>query len=497
MQRADGELGVGDRLKEGPAPELIASAFTLECSYGPRLAQGMSFADLAHALVLLESALIPEQPGRELLRALLELHAIDDIAFDPRHGDAYTNREHWLRQRVPDAVGWLQAGRARREASTIGYTLALRSGLLAVIQAHTELMQALLNCAEQHLHTLMPDYTYLQTAQPTTLAHYLLTFVQPQTRDLERLQLAFSHANRSPAGIGSTNGSRLPISRERLAELLGFPALALHTRDAMWQPDSAIEVMSVLTALLMNVDRLAEDLQLWATAEFGFVELADRHARISVIMPQKKNPYALAYVRGFARDSIGKLVSAATTQATPSGQIDNRIFVYGGVPQALDQTVQALQLMTGVIEGLRFNTEQLQQRARQQHSGATDLADVITEVCGFSARDAHRIVGRAVRLANERNSALNAALLDEVTQGLFQRPLGLSDAQIAQCNDPQQIVDTRRCSGGTAVSAMRPMIAQFRQAASLASHWQAAEQRRIAAAEQALLQQVRERCQHT
>jgi argininosuccinate lyase len=488
-----GHLGVGDRFAEGPAPELIQSAFALEAGYGPLLHHGMSLADLAHAVMLIEARIVPADAGARLLAALLELHAIpaEAFPFDPAHGDAYTNREHLLRQRAPDAAGWLQAGRARREASTVGYALAVRAGLLSVAEALLALMHALLDRATDHLDTLMPDYTYLQAAQPTTLAHYLLTFAQPMTRDLARLKLAFDHADHSPAGVGSTNGSRLPIDRERLAELLGFQGLAVHTRDAMWQPDSPVEVMAALTALLINVDRLAEDLQIWATAEFGYVELSDRHSRVSVIMPQKKNPYSLSYARGVARDTIGKLAGAAALQATPSGQIDNRIFAYGGTPQALGQAERALRLMAGVVADLTVNAEVMRRRAGQDYIGATDLAEAIMVAGGHSARTAHRIVGRAVRLAIERDIPLDAALLDEAAQAVVERPLGLSDTFVAESVDPRRIVDSRTTIGGAAARPVRAMLERFASVAAAYGDWLAEQQRWLAAAEQTLIETAR------
>ncbi len=184
----------------------------------------MSLADLAHAVMLVEIGLIPPEIGAKLLAVLLELHAIPaaEFPFDPARGDAYNNREYVLRQQAPEVAGWLQVGRPRREVTTIAYLLVLRERLLALTAALLDLMTALLNLAEAHLHTLMPDYTYLQTAHPTTLAHYLLTFAQPMTRDLDRLHDVFERTNLSPAGSGSTNGSRLPLDRARLAEALGF-----------------------------------------------------------------------------------------------------------------------------------------------------------------------------------------------------------------------------------------------------------------------------------
>jgi argininosuccinate lyase len=492
MNGQTGHLGLGDRLKEGPAPELVASAFALEAGDGPLLYRGMSLADLTHAVMLIETGLIPLEARASLLAALLELHAIPghEFPFDPARGDAYNNREYVLRQKAPQAAGWLQAGRARREATTIAYTLLVRERLLALTGALLDLMSALLKLAETHLQTLMPDYTYLQTAQPTTLAHYLLTFVQPMTRDLARLRAAFERVNLSPAGAGSTNGSRLPLDRGRLAELLGFDGLVLHTRDAMWQPDGPIEVMSVIVAMLVNADRLAEDLQLWATAEFGFIELADRHSRISVIMPQKKNPYSLAFVRGMAREMIGRLAGIAVHQATPSGQIDNRIFAYGGVPQALEQARQAVQLLAGTVAELAVNQERMAERAGQDYSGATDLTGVIMLECGLDTRTAHRIVGQAVRVALELNQPLTAEILDEAAQVIIERRLALPDQTIAEAMDPAAIVNTRTGPGGAAPEAVQAMLVDYRAALAATETWWAETQDRLVTAETRLLERA-------
>jgi argininosuccinate lyase len=487
-------LGVGARLKEEPAPELVASAFALEAGDGPLLHHGMSLADLAHAVMLLETKIIPPAVGTKLLAALLDMHAIpaETFPFDPAHGDAYSNREYALRQKAPEVAGWLQAGRPRREVSTIAYLLVVRERLLTLTGALLNLMQALFNLAEANLHTLMPDYTYLQTAHPTTLAHYLLTFVQPMIRDLDRLRGAFGHTNLSPAGSGSTNGSRLPLDRARLAELLGFDGLALHTRDAMWQPDGPIEVISAVVAMLVNADRLSEDLQIWATTEFGLIELADRHSRISVIMPQKKNPYSLAFVRGVAREMIGRLASAAAHQATPSGQVDNRIFAYGGVPHALEQARQAVQLLAGTMAGLTVNQDMMAERAGQGYSGATDLAEVIMLECGLDPHTAHRIVGQAVRMALESHQPLTTEILDQASQVIIQRPLGLSNSVVTEAMNPAAIVNTRTWPGGAAPESVQTMLTTYRASLLEAATWRLQTENRLATAEAGLLKTARE-----
>lgn len=492
MSEPQGHLGLGDRLNEGPAPELITSAFALETGDGPLLYHAMSQADLAHAVMLIEAGLIPPAIGANLLAALLELYQIPptQFPFDPARGDAYNNREYVLRQIAPEVAGWLQAGRPRREVSTLAYLLLVRERLLNLTSALLDLMTTLLDLTETHQQTVMPDYTYLQTAHPTTLAHYLLTFVQPMTRDLARLRGAFEHINLSPAGAGSTNGSRLPLNRDRLAELLGFDGVALHTRDAMWQPDTSIEVMSTLVALLANADRLAEDLQLWATAEFDYIELADRHSRISVIMPQKKNPYSLAFVRGVAREMIGRMVSVAALQMTPSGQIDNRIFAYGDVPRALEQTEQAVKLLSGTVAGLAINGEMLAQRAGQGYSGATDLAEFIMLAAGLDTHTAHRIVGQAVRLAAPASQPFTPELLDQAAQNVMGRRLNLTVEQIAAATEPWAIVQTRSGVGGAAPQSVQAMIVTYRATVAASAAWRLEKENRITAATRQLLAQA-------
>jgi argininosuccinate lyase len=490
MSEEGDQLGLGDRLQEGPAPELVSSAFAMEAGDGPLLYHGMSLADLAHAVMLIEIGVIPPPARTGLLAALLDMHAIppNEFPFDATRGDAYRNREYVLRQRAPETAGWLQAGRPRREVSTIAYLLVVRGRLLALTSALLHLMGAILDLSEANLRTLMPDYTYLQTAHPTTLAHYLLTFVQPMTRDLARLRGVFERVNLSPAGAGSTNGSRLPLDRPRLAELLGFDGMAEHARDAMWQPDSPIEVMGTVVALLINADRLAEDLQIWATNEFGMIELSDRHSRVSVIMPQKKNPYSLAFVRGVARDMIGRLASAAALGATPSGQVDNRIFAYGGVPQALERARQAVEVLAGAVAGMTIKPEIMAQRAGQGHSGATDLTEVIMIECGLDSHTAHRIVSQAVRAALGADTSLTPEILDAAAEAVIQRPLGLSSRTITKAMNPEAIVKTRTGPGGAAPESVQTMLATFRGSLAAAEAWRLGTENRLGTATAKLLE---------
>ncbi|MCC7360632.1 MAG: argininosuccinate lyase [Anaerolineales bacterium] len=480
------------RLAGGPAPELVATAYLREVRDQVGLYRGMSQADLAHVVMLLEAGLVPREAGGALLAALLAMHPDPplDFVLDPAQGDLYSNREAYLRMLTP-AAGWLSVGRARREATTVGWRLAVRERLLALAGALAQCAQAVLIRAEAERATLFPDYTYLQPAQPTTFGHYLLTFAYPLLRDLDRLRAAYPRANASPAGSGSVNGSRLPLDRGRLADLLGCDTVITHTRDAMWQADGPIELAALISAALVNLDRLAEDLQLFATAEFGLVALADRHSRTSVIMPQKKNPYALAYLRGLCGEAIGTLAAMAAVGKTPSGQIDSRLFVYGTIPRALDSTAGAARLMTDVVRGLQVDAGRSTRRAAEDFLGATDLAEVVMLHAGLDYKTAHGLVARAVREALETGATtLSAGRLDAAALAMLGRPLGLTPEAVAEALDPARIVAARSGLGGAALPAVMQMIAECREALADHARWRAQAEARLAAAETGLLMAV-------
>ena len=471
------------RLTDPPAPELIHSAYARELADATILYEGMSLADLAHVVGLAETGVVRPEASGQLLRALLSIHPRPplDFALDPATGDLYSNRQAHLSLLTPHAA-YLGAGRARREAATIAYRIAVRSRLLSLAAALMDCAGAACEQAEAHIATLFPDYTYLQPAQPTSFGHYLLTFVYPILRDLDRLRTAFVRTNASPAGSGSVNGTRLPLDRLRLAELLGFDTVIPHTRDAMWQADGPIELAALLAAALVNLDRLGEDLQVFATHEFGLVELADRHSRPSVIMPQKKNPYSLAYVRGAAGEALGTLAAMAAVGKTPSGQPDNRIFAYGVLPRALDQSIGVARLMAGVLGGLMVNVERAAERAGAGFAGATDLAEALMLETGLDYGTAHNVVGRAVRNAldaREVPPSITSEGLASAAQALIGRRLELSSTSLASAVDPAAIVASRTGPGGAARSSIADMLAEIRLALDDHRQWRQACELRL------------------
>ena len=302
-----------------PAAELIEAGFELENADAPVLHHGMNLADLAHLLDLASAGVIPPEAARQLLALLLEVIQIPvrDFPYDPANGEPYNSRERYFVSRVGDVAGWLHAGRPRREAVRVAFRLRLRSDLTDLIEAAAALAAELADRAREHAGTLMADQTYLQHAQPSTFGHYVLSFAFPVLREGRRLSEALAWTDASPGGAGCVNGTRLRTDRRHVAALLGFRTVAEHTRDAMWQVDGLFDMVSAAAGLVLTQSKLAEDLEIWASQEFDYVTLADGYSRASVLMPQKRNPYALSIVRGAAGTLIGRLTGLLAVAKTP------------------------------------------------------------------------------------------------------------------------------------------------------------------------------------
>ena len=318
--------------------------------------------------------------------------------------------------------------------------------------------------AAAHVNSLMPDQTYLQQAQPSTFGHYILSFAYPTLRDGRRLLDAFDWVNTSPGGAGCVNGSRLLADRGLMAELLGFDGIIEHTRDAMWQVDGLINLMGTTASMLSNQSKLAEDLEIWSSSEFDYVDLDAGFTRASVLMPNKRNPYSLSIVRGAHGILIGRLSGFLAVVKSPSARSDNLIFAYGEVPRSLDLASRVTRLMSGVVRTLHVNTERMSAALQAGFTQATDLAEHIVTRCGVDYRTAYLVVGQAVRAASAaglRGIDITAAMLDEAAQ----QPLGLTDEELAAVLDPAQIVATRSARGGAAPAAVAPMIEACRTAA--------------------------------
>jgi argininosuccinate lyase len=441
------------------------------------LHHGLTLADLAHLVALVEAGVLTAGQTRPLLvrlRALLETDAAE-FPYDATYGDAYNSRERELERQLGSDAGWMHLGRTRREAGRIAFRLAARSLLLDLHRDVSAFAAALARRADEHADTLWADSTYLQPAQPATFGHYLASFAEPALRHLRRIDAAHDLADVCPAGTGGAGGAQLRFDPGRIARLLGFAAVGRHTRDSMWAVDAVIDMAAAAVHAALTVDQLAEDLEIFASPAFGYLELDASLCRASVLMPQKRNPYALAVLRGGAGVAQGRLTGLLATARTPSARTDNWLYAYGELAGTLGLSGRLVRLGTAVVRGLRPNVEVLRRTAGGNFTGAADLAEALSVAHGLDYRTTYRIVGRAVAAAVAAGQAgIDAEAVETAAAEEIGRPLGADPALVARCADPAALVAGRAVAGGANPVCVRRHAADVLAAAGRADEWRAA-----------------------
>ena len=387
----------GGRFESGPAEALARLSVSVQFDW--RLAPYDLLASAAHARVLHRAGLLTEAELRRMVVALDELaDACRSGAFRPsvQDEDVHTALERGLLERVGQLGGKLRAGRSRNDQIATDLRLYLRDHVRTIMSRLTELERALTGQAESHPATPVPGMTHLQHAQPVLLAHQLLAHVQAFARDASRLRDWDRRAAVSPLGAGALAGSSLPLDPDAVAAELGFDRASDNSMDAVSDRDFAAEFCFAAALLGVHLSRLGEEIALWSSHEFGWVEIDDAYATGSSIMPQKKNPDVAELARGKAGRLIGDLTGLLTTlKGLPLSY--NRDLQEDKEPvfDAVDTILTVLPAMAGLIGTLRFHTERLEQTAAAGHALATDLAELLVRR-GTPFREAHEVVGHLV-----------------------------------------------------------------------------------------------------
>jgi len=465
MQRnqGNGRSKVGERLAQPPAPEVI------EHLYGPRMQEELatSFGYLtsvneAHVSMLCHQEIITEQDGGALLRAIGALAAAGagQLELDPEREDLYYNYEQAVIARTGHEVGGrMHTGRSRNDLGATMSRMRCRDVLLELIAATCRCRQALLERAGEHLETVMPGYTHLQPAQPVTYGHWLLAIEQAMGRDTERLFGALERTNLCPLGAAALAGTGFDIAREMTSAWLGFSGLAVNTLDAVASRDFFLETLAAGALLGATLSRMAQDLYVWYTNEFGLVDLPDRVAGTSSIMPQKKNPVVLEHIKGRTSHVIGALVTALATvrNANYSNVIDaNREGLRPGWTALVELKV-SLDLATVAVESAMPRADVMLERCRKNFSTVTELADELVRLWNISFRDAHEVVGAVVREALAAGldaGGITAKLVEAEAHRLLEGEYTISEQAVKQALDPLQNVQARRHTGGPAPEAV-------------------------------------------
>jgi argininosuccinate lyase len=337
--------------------------------------------------------------------------------------------------------------------------LYLRDEIDAIAQALGTLQAALLDQAEKNLDVIMPGYTHLQTAQPVLFAHHLLAYFEMLARDTGRLHDLRSRLNHLPLGAGALAGTTFAIDREWVAEQLGFAGVTRNSLDTVSDRDFALEFCSFASILMMHLSRLSEELILWSTADFAFIEISDAFCTGSSIMPQKKNPDVPELVRGKTGRTYGNLISLLTLmKSLPLAYNKDMQEDKEPLFDTIDTVRGSLKVFAGMIAGMRVNPEQMRIAAGRGFSTATDIADYLVRK-GLPFRNAHEVVGKTVRFCVENEKSIPELTLEEFRQ--FSADI---DGDIFNYVTLEASVNARKATGGTAREAVEKEIILARQA---------------------------------
>ncbi|MFG1950327.1 argininosuccinate lyase [Micromonospora sp. NPDC048830] len=459
-----GFRGTGVRLTEEQLPHLQAHRTEL---LGDSLPAIHAF-DKAHAVMLTERGLLEPAAGRAILTALRGMEAEADGVTAARieaGGGMHSGEQYLIRAIGADLGGRLHLGRSSGDLIEVARRMTIRWHLHAMLPALVDLRAVLLGLADTYREAVMPGYTHGQHAQPTTFAHWATMFERAFARDTERLLSLHGRLNLSPAGAAILTGSDLPLDRHRVADLLGFDAPLPHTMDAILSHDLEMEVAAVLATAGATLARLADDLYLWSTSEFGYVELPDRFCGTSSIMPQKKNPDALEDVKSVATQALAALIGVITAERGPTGfPIMERRYSQQAIWSMCAAITAKVGDTTQILTDLRLDERRMAARAGAHWAQVTDVASALVRYTGLDWRHAHQVVGVFVRLGVERGLAAPAAtlaLLDEAAGQLLNRPSGLTAEQFADAMDARAFVARRTLYGGPAPDAVRRENAEF------------------------------------
>ena len=459
----------GDRMKRKKAwggrfsadTNKQVEGFTASIRFDQRLAPHDIRGSVAHARMLGTCGILSKDETEAIVTGLTEIgEEIAQGAFriDPALEDIHMHVERRLIEKIGDVGGKLHTARSRNDQVALDLRLYLREAIGGIGAQLRTLQEVLVGKAEVHLDTILPGYTHLQRAQPILLAHHLLAYFEMFQRDRERLADCLVRVDVLPLGAAALAGTTLPIDRAYAAKLLGFPRIAANSVDAVSDRDFAVEFLACAAILAMHISRLAEELTLWASAEFGFLELPDAFATGSSIMPQKKNPDVAELARGKAGRVYGALMALLTLlKGLPLSY--NRDLQEDKEPlfDAVDTIQQTLAVLPPMLKAITYRPERMRAAAADGFLNATDLADYLVTK-GVPFRQAHAIVGLIVRECLETRQRLEDLPLERL-RGFSQA----FEADVYKYISLEACVGRRRSAGGTSSRLVGEAIRQAKR----------------------------------
>jgi argininosuccinate lyase len=441
-----------------------ALRYTTSLPVDRRLFEWDVLGSIAHARMLGRQGIISARDA-DLLTGGLAALLVEPPSMEGAYEDVHSLVEATLTERIGEAGGRLHSARSRNDQVATDTRLFTRAALVEGVAGIAELQSALVDVAERHGQAVMPGYTHLQRAQPVLLGHHLPADGERLERDAGRARDAYARADVLPLGSGALAGTTFPIDRDYVARLLGFGSISRNSLDAVADRDFLAEHLSALAILAMHLSRLAEELVLWSTTEFGFVALDESFTTGSSIMPQKRNPDVAELLRGKTGRVYGSLIALLVTlKGLPMSYNRDLQEDKGPYFEAVDVVHDGLVLAAAMIAGATWRTERLAQAANDALIAATDLADHLTRR-GLPFRQAHDVVGRLVRSAESSGRRLDSFSLDELHTF---SPLFDAAAVGLQATD---VVAARSTFGGPAPDQVNRQLAAARQRLTATRAW--------------------------
>ena len=416
----------------------------------------------AHAKMLAKVGVISEEDARQIAAGLDRIKADIEsggFSFDINDEDIHMSVEKALTAEIGDAGARLHTGRSRNDQVATDTRLYAKQRATDLMRANVALRHALIGQAEANFDVILPGYTHMQHAQPVLFSHHMLAYVWMLARDYRRLQAARDAADACPLGAAALAGTTYPLDRQMTAEELGFASVVPNSLDAVSDRDFLLDLDYACAVSCMHLSRLCEELVLWSTSEFGFIELSDAFSTGSSIMPQKKNPDFAELIRGKTGRVVGNLVSLLVTmKALPLAYNKDLQEDKYGVIDSTKTLEDCLQCAAGMIETMSIKPENMLKQAKLGHLAATDVADYLAKK-GLPFRHAHEVVGHLVLLCEQRGCNLDDLSFDD-----FKAASPLFEEDIVKALDLPSIVAARTTEGGTGEAAVAQQMGKAKAA---------------------------------
>jgi argininosuccinate lyase len=459
-----------------------ANDFTSSVSFDGPLSRHVVAINKAHMLSLMRSGEVAKEQGVECLRFLEKLP--DKMKVDPSTEDVH----HWLEQKAVasigmQAAGFLNFGKSRNDQVATALRMETRDRLLAISEEANGLRASLAKAMARYGQLPIPGYTHLQRAQPTTVFHHMESHFEAVAEDLDRLTQTYARVNLSPMGAAAFAGTSVKVDRAWVGSLLGFDGLVENSMFAVSSRGFILEVLAVLEILMVDLSKMAEELILWSSTEFRFVELGDEYSATSSIMPQKKNPVVAETIRAKCGSVIGEATAAFTiAKALPNAYNLDLQEMTPHLWRALDDATSSVALMAGMLASARFESVRLREAVLGDMSTATELANELVRAHGVPFRQAHQVVGELVRIALEKKMSLEdtaSESLPEVTAKVTGRAIKIDKARLRAVLDALKTLMLIGSAGGANPRFAKRQVVQNKKEIQKLSNWLAEKENKL------------------